>query len=94
MIACPKNIPRVCRTHLSFQPVKLVGTQGTRTSANRERNQLKGAQKSNRKNVCKQKKSKKLCSVSIFKTGQTAPAPTFQCFDPVIDLSTRESKEV
>lgn len=29
-----------------------------------------------------------------FKTGQTVPDPAFQCFDPVIDLSTRESKEI
>lgn len=35
-------------------------------------------------------KSKKLCSVSVFKTGQTVPDPAFQYFDPVIDLFTRE----
>lgn len=43
--AFPKKIHRVCRTNLSFQVVKLVGTQGTRISANRETNQLKDAQK-------------------------------------------------
>lgn len=53
----------------------------------RKKIRIKRYTKNNEKNVCKQKKSKKLCSVSTFKTGQTFPDPAFQCFDPAIDLS-------